>query len=215
MWNCLLTQAGSLLGAATAIALSLTSPMAAEAQSAATPRPGLAQLPTQTQTTLKAGQVVVSGENGQYTGHVLVTAPVDVAWKVLTDYEHFKDFLPGVVASRILSTAGNETVFEQVNSVRLLLFTQTSRLVIAATQQYPQQIKFHMQQGQIKSLNGIWQLEPVNTKQVLITQKVQFDPGNAAPRGIAFNIYKNTLVDSLKAIKKETEKRADNPTQPL
>jgi ribosome-associated toxin RatA of RatAB toxin-antitoxin module len=168
----------------------------------------LSRLPSQEQTTLKAGNVVVNGDNGRYVGRVLVTAPVSTAWKVLTDYDQFKTFLPDVVSSRILETKGNQTTFEQVNLVKVFLFAQKSRSVVTAVKQYPKQIDFRLKEGDnIKSLNGLWKLEPVSSSQVLITQEVAFDPGDSVPRGLAFKIYKNALADSLKAIKQETERR--------
>jgi len=188
-----------------AIALSL--PVALSAQALPKPGSSLSRLPSQEQTSLKAGNAVVNGDNGRYIGRVLITAPVDTTWKVLTDYNRFKDFLPGVVSSRILETSGNQTVFEQVNSVKVFLFTQKSRLVVAASKQYPKQIDFRLKEGDIKSLIGVWKLEPVSSSQVLITQEVTFDPGDLVPRNLVFKIYKTALTDSLKAIKKETERR--------
>lgn len=205
MLNCFQKNRLRFIGCTSAIALSL--PIALNAQALPKPSNFLARLSSQEQTTLKAGNAVLSGDNGRYTGRVLVTAPIDTAWKVLTDYNHFKDFLPGVVSSRILETNGNQTVFEQVNSVKVFLFTQKSRLVVTASNQYPKQIDFRLKEGDIKSLNGVWKLEPISPSQVLITQEVTFDPGNSVPRGLVFNIYKNALANSLKAIKKETERR--------
>jgi ribosome-associated toxin RatA of RatAB toxin-antitoxin module len=79
--------------------------------------------------------------------------------------------------------------------------------VVIADKQYPKQIDFRLKEGEIKSLNGVWKLEPVSSSQVLVTQNVTFDPGNSVPRGLAFNIYKNALANSLKAIQQETERR--------
>lgn len=206
MLNCFPTNYRRIIGCTSAIALSVSLPLVGQA---VPPTANfLTRLPVQEQTTLKAGDVVVAGENGHFTGRVLVTAPVDTAWNVLTDYDHFKDFLPDVVSSRILETKGNETIFEQVNKVRVLLFTQKSRLVVAAAKQYPQQIDFQLKEGEIKALKGLWKLEPVAPNQVLITQDVTFDPGDSVTRGLAFTIYKSALADSLKAIKQETERRA-------
>lgn len=195
-----------LAGYTAAIALSL--PVALTAQ--ALPKSGnlLAQLPTQEQTVLKSGNIVLNGDNGRYTGRVLVTAPIDTVWQVVTDYDNFKNFLPGVVSSRVLTKKGNQIVFEQVNLIRVLLFSQQSRLVIIADKQYPGQIDFRLKEGEIKTLTGVWKFEPVSAKQVLVTQDVTFDPGNSAPRGLALKIYRNALADSLKAIKRETERRA-------
>ena len=195
-----------LSGYASAIALSLFVPLTANA--VPQPNASLTQLPVPEQTTLKAGRVVLTGEKGHYTGRVLVTAPLNTAWNVLTDYNHFKNFLPGVVSSKILQNTGDETIFEQTNVVKVFLFTQKSRLVIAASKHYPSQIDFQLKSGEIKSLNGMWRLALILPNQVLITQDVTFDPGSAGPRSFVFSIYKNTLADSLKAIKQETERRS-------
>lgn len=191
---------------ASAIALSLAIPFTAIA--VLQPNDSFTQLPGQEQTTLKAGRVVLTGEKGHYKGRVLVTAPMDTAWKVLTDYDHFNNFLPNVVSSRILQNNGDQTVFEQINIVKVFLFTQKSRLVIAASKHYPNQINFQLREGEIKSLDGLWRLEPISSNQVLITQDVTFDPGSSVPRNLVFNLYKNALADSLKAIKQETERRS-------
>ncbi|UBF29795.1 SRPBCC family protein (plasmid) [Kovacikia minuta CCNUW1] len=196
------------IGYTSAIALSVLMPLSVQA----VPQSGnvLNRLLPQEQATLKAGNAVVTGENGHYVGRILITAPVSITWNVLTDYDHFKNFLPGVISSQILETQGNRTVFEQVNQVKVLLFTQKSRLVITAVQQYPQEISFQLKQGEIKSLKGLWKLEPVAPNQVLVTQDVTFDPGNSISRGLAFTIYKNALVDSLNAIKQEVGRRVTN-----
>ena len=195
-----------LIGYASAIALSLFVPLTANAMPQS--NASLTQLPGQEQTTLKAGRIVLTGEKGHYTGRVLVTAPLNTAWDVLTDYDHFKNFIPGVVSSQILQNNGNQTIFEQINVVKVFLFTKKSRLVIASSEHYPSQINFQLRSGDIKSLNGLWTLDLISSNQVLITQDVTFDPGSSVPRNLAFNIYKNSLANSLKAIKQETERRS-------
>lgn len=107
-----------LIGYASAIALNLFVPLTANAvpQSNAS----LTQLPGLEQTTLKAGRIVLTGEKGHYTGRVLVTAPLNTAWNVVTDYDHFKNFIPGVVSSQILQNNGDQTIFERLYSDTLL-----------------------------------------------------------------------------------------------
>jgi ribosome-associated toxin RatA of RatAB toxin-antitoxin module len=188
-------------------AIAVLSSLPLTAQTSPPNRNSLTSLPDQEQVSLRAGEAVVTGSQGNYIGRILISAPVNTTWDVLTDYDRFQDFLPGVVSSRILTSQGNTTVFEQVNQVRVLLFQQTNRIVITAVKQYPQKIEFQLKEGAIKSLQGNWALAPVAPNQVLITQRVTFDPGNAGVRDLAFVIYKSTLLDSLKAIKRETERR--------
>ncbi|MEB3359242.1 MAG: SRPBCC family protein [Synechococcales bacterium] len=188
----------------------------------ALPQPGVAQLfnsavdqlPAQERAALRSGQVTVAGGNGSYTGRVLANAPVNTAWDVLTDYGNFARFFPSVTSSRLLESEGNRRVFEQVNEVRVFPVTRRSRIVISATESYPQQIAFRLIEGDVNSLQGVWRLDPVAPyagaapNQVLITHQVTVDPGSSATRGLFLNIYENTLAETLTALKQETERRA-------
>lgn len=65
-------------------------------------------------------------------------------------------------------------------------------------------------------MNGTWVLEPVSPypsappDQVLITHKVVVEAAKAPSDGIFYSIYEDRLQETLKAIKKETERRAKN-----
>jgi ribosome-associated toxin RatA of RatAB toxin-antitoxin module len=169
----------------------------------------LAQLPVSTQTILRDGKVIVNGINGQYTGRVLVKAPMTTVWAVLTDYNNFKTFMPNVESSKLLSSHGNQRIFEQVNVAQILAFKFQSRLHIAATESYPKQIVFKAIDGDIKSLEGLWKLNSVvagNHNQVLITHNVKVEPGSGN-RDLYLRLYKTGLESTLVSIKQEVERR--------
>ena len=149
----------------------------------------------------------MTGTKGQYTGRLLVTASIPTTWGVVSDYGNFDRFFPNVVSSQILETNGNRKVFEQVQVFRVFIFTKKARVRIAVTETYPQQIAFRLVQGSLRSLKGTWQLEPVSSNQVLLTHQVTVDPGSITSRGLFFNIYKNSMQNTLKAVKQEIEKR--------
>jgi ribosome-associated toxin RatA of RatAB toxin-antitoxin module len=169
----------------------------------------LAQLPVSTQTTLREGKVIVNGINGQYTGRVLVKAPTTTVWAVLTDYNNFKTFMPNVESSKLLSSQGNQRIFEQINVAQILTFKFQSRLHIAAIENYPKQIVFKAIDGDVKSLDGIWKLNSVisgNNNQVLITHNVKVEPGSGN-RDLYLRLYKMGLESTLVSIKQEVERR--------
>jgi len=159
---------------------------------------------------LQSGRAVVSGTEGQFVGQVLVNVPAEAAWEVLTDFDNFENFLPGVVSSQLLSSEGNRRVFEQVNEVRLAFFSRRNRARIEATETFPRQIDFQLVDGDVESVVGAWQIDPVegNPNQVIITHRVTVDPG-PDNRGLFFNIYRNNLRDTLNALKREMERRAE------
>jgi len=176
--------------------------------------PGLAQTPTTTAPVaqnreLESGRAVVSGTEGQFVGQVLVNVPAETAWQVLTDYDNFENFLPGVVSSQLLASEENRRVFEQVNEVRLAFFSRRTRVRIATNETFPRQIDFQLVDGDVETVNGRWQIDPVgdNPNQVIVTHQVAVDPG-PENRGLFFNIYRNNLRDTLNALKREMERRA-------
>lgn len=168
----------------------------------------IAQLPAQEQNTLRSGDAYLTGQNGQYTCRVLVKAPVATAWKVLTDYNNFKNFLPNVTASQVVESKGNRKVFEQVYTIQALIFSQDSRIRIAATETYPKQIDFQMVEGDLNSLKGVWRIDPVSANQVLITHQVAVTPKTKKNRALFYGIYEDSLENTLRAVKQQAEKLA-------
>ena len=173
-------------------------------------------LPLEQRVSLRNGELVFLGEAGDYTCRFLVKTSVDNAWQVLTDYEHFAEFLPGVISSELIENNGNLKVFEQINKIKTLIFSIESRVKIASTESYPEQIAFQAVDGDLKTLNGEWLLEPVSPypsappDSVLITHKVTVEPAEAPSDSIFFSIYEDRLQETLLAIKQEAEKRAGN-----
>ena len=172
------------------------------------------RLPLEQRVSLKKGELVFLGEGGNYTSRLLITTTMDNAWQVLTDYEHFAEFLPGVVSSELLESNGDRKVFEQINKIKTFVFSIESRVKVATIESYPGKIAFEAVDGDLESMNGTWKLEPVSPypsappDQVLITHQVMVEPAKAPSDGIFFSIYEDRLQDTLKAIKTETERRA-------
>ncbi|MEM8502455.1 MAG: SRPBCC family protein [Cyanobacteria bacterium P01_D01_bin.1] len=180
----------------------------------------LESLSAQERAALENGQVMMSaardGDKGQFTARVLIDAPVDKAWEVLTDYDNFEKFLPNIENSELLESEDNRRVFEQMNVISVVpsVIDIRSRVVIESTEIHPKKVDFQLVEGDLDTLQGIWQLDPVSvageeeTEQVLVTHQVDIDPGSGSPRGLFFSTYRLVLEDSLIAAKAETEKRA-------
>lgn len=183
--------------------IGLVSPLSTQAANSP-----IAQLSTQEQTTLRSGRVSLTGENGRYTCRVLVTAPVAIVWKLLTDYNNFENYFPNVASSQILEAKGNRKVFEQVYLIQALIFSKRSRVRIASTETYPRQIDFNLVEGDVNALKGTWRLEPVSSDRVLVTHQVTVDPGSDN-RALFFGIYEDTLEKTLQAVKQRSEQQAN------
>jgi ribosome-associated toxin RatA of RatAB toxin-antitoxin module len=161
-------------------------------------------LTSQEQAALRQGRVLLSGEDGNYTARVMANGSVDTAWAVLTDYNNFANFFPGVESSQLLETNGNQNTFEQVNVIRIFPITHRERVVIAASETYPNKITFNMVDGDLKKLQGAWYVTGAG-RQVMITHQVLVEP--ASNRRLFFNIYKDNLQKTMTALKQEIERR--------
>ncbi|MBW4495524.1 MAG: SRPBCC family protein [Oscillatoria princeps RMCB-10] len=172
------------------------------------------RLPVEERLALRNGKTVVTGEEGNYVGKVLVPATPDVVWSVLTDYESFPKFLPNVVSSKIMEANGNRKVVEQVSERQVFLVSVTSRVRTENTETEKQRIDFRLVDGDLKELQGSWLIEPVSEipgrepAQVLITQEVRAKPKGGTPEGIFYDIFKGAIEGNLKAIQKEVNKRS-------
>ena len=185
--------------------------MSAQPESSSQTKSTLNNLPSEERNALRRGEVLVSGENGEFFGQVLVNASIEDAWEVLTDYDNFENFLPNIESSDLIDSEGERNIFEQVNVIEVLPFVTTrSRVKIESIESYPQAVDFSLVDGDLEALNGVWRLEPVagSRDQVLVTHQVSVDPGNGSPRGIFFSTYKTILEDSLTAARQEAETRA-------
>ncbi len=84
----------------------------------------------------------------------MVNGSVDTAWQVLTDYNNFELFLPGVTNSELLETDGNRKIFEQVNRIKTFIFSTKARVRMAITESYPQKIAFNFLDGDLDTFIG-------------------------------------------------------------
>jgi ribosome-associated toxin RatA of RatAB toxin-antitoxin module len=178
------------------------------------PDRGVEQQIAQKQVSLREGQVVLSGSRGQYTGKLLVTATPATVWAVLTDYDNFEKFMPDVRESKLLESSGDKKVFEQVRVVQALIFSRKTLIRLEAEEAYPQNIRFKMTSGDLKSLQGSWTLEYPASRgdnqptQILITHQISVDPGAKSWRDIFYGIYEDSLERSLQAIEQEIARRS-------
>lgn len=171
------------------------------------------RMPVEQRVALRRGEPLISGEQGSYVGKILVTATSELVWSVLTDYDNFPNFLPNVVASRVVKEEGNEKIVERIDSRQVFLVNVRSRTRTAVTESKPQRIDFRLVEGDLKKLQGYWTLEPISPyrgappQQVLLTQTVEISPAPGTPDGIFYGIFKDSLVRSLVAIREEAERR--------
>lgn len=170
----------------------------------------LVTLSSQQEADLDRGKVILQGEKGQYVVRVLTTGDLETAWEVLTDYNNFQEFLPNISDSKIITENAELTIFEQTNVVDLLLLTKQFTVQIAATKNYPQKIDFEIVEGDLKQLQGSWEVKALPDDKILVTHRVSVAPKTKGEEAIFYGIYESSLEETLTAIAAEITKRSQS-----
>lgn len=182
--------------------------------------------PWKTHPDLGQGKAVAEHERDQFQGQVLIPAPQEQVWQVLTDYNNFEDFLPGVIENQA-------TVTSEMGDRRTLIMTSTSVTQVFLAQfeasieleliETPtSQIGFSLVSGDsLSQLNGSWQLEtitPPNSSEfqgqdtaTLVTYRAHAAT-TAGPQGVFAGIFKDQIRKNLTAIQQETLRRFSSPS---
>jgi ribosome-associated toxin RatA of RatAB toxin-antitoxin module len=176
----------------------------------------LAKLTPADWSVLAKRKVLVKGGQGQYGIMAVSSVSAAAAWAVLTDYNNFYKFLPTVVKSRVVEVQGDRTIVEQIDRRRILLTTMESTVLTENLELDGQQISFRMLEGNLEYMYGHWRIdasppELVNAGGCLLSQQVRAEADVGPFKSMFYNLFETGLVDTIKALRSEMERRAALP----
>lgn len=134
--------------------------------------------------------------------NIIIDAPPEKVFEVVTDYESYPDFLDMVVDAEILDKPEDNVVICRFEVRIIKTFSYTLRLV-----HYPyEKTEWTYVEGAFKDNRGGWEFIPLDdgTKTKAI-YKVAIDFGFAVPKMIANMLVNSSLPSMLKAFKKRIE----------
>jgi ribosome-associated toxin RatA of RatAB toxin-antitoxin module len=149
------------------------------------------------------------GDAVQVQVQTTVKAPYELIWKTLTDYDHMAEFVPGIRSSRVLERRGAITTVEQVGIAHLWFFRFSIDVVVETTEQPPHLIGIRVLKGNLKQLNGGYQLEKVNGSddEFVLRWEGVIEPDIAVPQAIAVPLLRASLAEQFAGMVKEIERR--------
>ena len=173
----------------------------------------LASLTSQDWNTLSQGKVLLKGGKGQYGVMVATSVEAALAWSVLTDYGNFHHFLPTVAESRILKAEGPRTIVEQLDRRKVLLSTMESVVRTENLELDNRQVSFRLLEGNLKYMYGHWRIDTAPEAlrkrfMLLISQQVKAEADVGPFKGMFYNLFENSLVETIDAIRAEMERRS-------
>jgi uncharacterized membrane protein len=195
--------------AVTIALLAALAPVAAPAQSA-----WLAAPPTLNR--LDAGEIVVRIEpDGKHvSAAVVIHAPAEVIWKVITDCEDAPKFMPGMKACRRLQAAPDGS-WENIEREFKYSWAMPAAHDIVHTEYHkPQRIDFQRLSGSFKEEKGAWVLttdaDGVNT---VLEYQFYIDLGYWVPHSLIQHSLLNELPAAMKAVRERAEAPQATPAQ--
>jgi coenzyme Q-binding protein COQ10 len=137
------------------------------------------------------------------TRTVVINAPPEKVFDVITQFERYPEFLPEVKRIRVLERRDNEAKVQYEVDV-----VKTIRYTILARSERPRRMSWIFVEGEVmKDNKGSWVLEPEGEGRTRVTYTVEMALGPLVPKAII-----NTLVDSsLPKMLDAFKRRAESP----
>jgi ribosome-associated toxin RatA of RatAB toxin-antitoxin module len=132
---------------------------------------------------------------------VLIRAPVDQVFRILTDYDRYQEFLPEVKSVRSSGRQGGEVlVHYEVNVVKTIRYT------LKMHEEPPHRITWSFHDGEVMRDNrGSWTLVSKGPQETEATYQIELTLGPLVPRAIVNALVDSSLPKMLEAFKRRAE----------
>jgi carbon monoxide dehydrogenase subunit G len=164
-------------------------------------------------TPLPAAATAATGDaqmQGAYVvswGSVEVSGGLELAFEVLTDYDDMAAFLPGMLASKMVSRDGNTVVVEQSADEGIFLFRQRVDVRLAIVENPPHRLSVRALAGSFKEMDASYLLTRKGD-QTVIEYRGRFLPDFRLPPMLGTYAVQQSLERHLGALAEEIERRA-------
>lgn len=137
-----------------------------------------------------------------------VAAPHAVIWSTLTDYGHLAEFVPGMQSSKITERRGATAIVEQRGEAGFLIFSYGIDVVVASTEYHPDTIEIRVLKGNLKRLDGRYQVERGDRDGTWTVRWVGLiEPALTLPQFLNVRLIRGSIVDQFRGMVDEIERR--------
>jgi ribosome-associated toxin RatA of RatAB toxin-antitoxin module len=137
------------------------------------------------------------------TKAILIDAPIEKVFGIITDYEKYVEFLPEVKKIQISARSGN-----QVEVQHEVAMIKTVRYTLRLTEDKPSRVSWSLVKGEFMRENrGSWLLEAQGDGRTQATYSIEMTFGPLVPRAIVNALVETSLPKMLSAFKGRAEAR--------
>lgn len=155
----------------------------------------------------------LEGRKRQVKASIVIPAPVETLWQILTDYEGLANFIPNLSSSRLLPHPDGGIRLEQVGGQRILNINFSARVVLDMLEEYPHRLGFTIVEGDFKEFAGYWHLNPLEqgTELTRLTYFLEVRPKLTMPVKILECRLNIDLPRNLVAISQQAVQQCASP----
>lgn len=137
------------------------------------------------------------------------SAPADVCYGVLTDFDRIASFVPDMLSSRIVSRPGEPLLVRQTGRTRAAFMIHNFEVTLAIELAAPSRVTFRRVAGNLQRLDGSWQVS--GQRPCRIDYVAEIAPGTWVPPIIGPALMRSKVRRQLEGLEREIERRARSP----
>lgn len=135
------------------------------------------------------------------TRSIVIAAPMDKVFSIITDYERYSEFLPEVKRIRTANRRGNEVDVQYEASI-----VKTIKYTLRLKEEGPSKVSWSFIEGEfMKDNKGGWLLEDAGNGQTKATYSIEVALGALVPKTVVTALIDTQLPKMLEAFKKRAE----------
>ena len=155
---------------------------------------------------LKEGEILVEvqqdndASKGMVEATILIEAPAENIWQIMTDCGKTPDFVPGLKACQVLDSGQHWEIIR--HEVKWIWFLPRFVYVFRADYEPYRKIDFVRIRGDLREMKGNWRLTPLDRgSRTIVCYSVFLDPGFFVPQWIVRQSLKADLPAVLTSIR--------------
>jgi ribosome-associated toxin RatA of RatAB toxin-antitoxin module len=137
-----------------------------------------------------------------------ITAPLDVVWGTLTDYERLPEFIPGLKKSKVIARNGATSTVQQSGEAWFFLTRVPIEVTLESTEA-PPNIEVRRTAGTIKQLQGRYETQVLEgtPTQVQLRWIGSVEPENGLPPLVGEALMRRSIRQQFAGMVREIERR--------
>lgn len=135
---------------------------------------------------------------------ILIDAPAEKVWPIMTDCEAAPKFVPGLAACQVLHSGQDWEIIQ--HDVKWTWLLPEVSYVFLEEYEKNKRIDFERIRGGLRDIRGSWRLVPLNDgRQTVLAYGVYLDPGFFVPQWLVRHSLKADLPAVLSALRTQVE----------